>query len=370
MSFYDIWPQLTTIIAISGIIIILLRKLPKVLSMDEIPSKRVDLERKKIIKSGDQQDKKADSFSKFTSCLRRYWKKIIFTLGNLKSRKKTLQIGTTRFESSKPLSKISEFKKKQGGVTAKESIDTVSKETGKPRRIFSIRKAALLDKVRRKITLIERSKSKRQEQITYLFKKAKDLIKEKKFSDVEKVFIEIICLNPKNSKAYKKLGKFYLYRDNFKDARDSFKQVIKLEKFNRNYWLKLGDAFEKMGDLKGALDIYKRAFKINKDFIQAYIRAADILEKLKDKKKAIFYYKEIVDLNPKRLDIFRKIAELSLEIKDKNIARESLQKILNTDPSNSYARDKLRELKGEERSDIERRSREEFKKKNDKTLFT
>lgn len=67
------------------------------------------------------------------------------------------------------------------------------------------------------------------DEILDLLEKASGYFGKGDFDQAEKIYIEIIAKDPKNYRAYKRLGKIYKRQRNYSDARKSFEQVLKIE---------------------------------------------------------------------------------------------------------------------------------------------
>ena len=67
-----------------------------------------------------------------------------------------------------------------------------------------------------------------QNLINKLFLEAEELAKNERYEESEKKYIEIIGIEPKNTKAFRSLGKLYFERKDFNEARQTYEHVVKL----------------------------------------------------------------------------------------------------------------------------------------------
>ncbi len=72
---------------------------------------------------------------------------------------------------------------------------------------------------------------------------AKQLVKEKKFSEAKDILENIIDKDDTNAEAYYVLGKVFMSLKEFDDAEDNFEEAIDLDKKNSDYHLWLGRAY-------------------------------------------------------------------------------------------------------------------------------
>jgi len=111
-----------------------------------------------------------------------------------------------------------------------------------------------IDEIHNKVLEIESSYKKEKEErflkkgtpkklrkkIGWLSAKIKELLKGNNLDEVEKKYIEIIKLNPKNIVAYKELGNLYLEQKKYKEAKEIFEYISKIENHKSISYIDLG----------------------------------------------------------------------------------------------------------------------------------
>ena len=299
---YEIWPQILIIIGISGIIIILTRRLPHVPEMNVEEEKLTEKEGLK---------------------LNLRWLMWIETglIGIGSIIKKSLVILRT-------------YLKKGFAFLFKKISKLISKEEKSiSQGLLELR----LEKVRKRKV------------IDNLFKEARKLISSGKFEEAEKFYINIITLEPKNTRAYKALGAIYLKKGNWQDAKESFDQVSKLDDKDDEVWANLGLSLEKLGNLEKARHAFERAVKLNKNCVQYSIKLGDTFFGLGFFRKALANYQKATQLDNKSVKALEKVVQAALRLEDKNLVKGTLERILGVEPTNRLARDKLRRIREKEK---------------------
>jgi len=300
---YEIWPQILIIIGISGVIIILTRRLPHVPEMnveeDELTGQKV---KSRWLREAERR------FIKIGSMIREAVKKVlIFFVAH--SRKSLVFLFHKIFRS---------------GSREKTNISQGLVEL----HLEKIRKRKVIDN---------------------LFKEARKLISSGKLKEAEKFYINIITLEPKNTRAYKALGAIYLKKGNWQDAKESFDQASKLDNRDDEVWANLGLSLEKLGNLEKARHAFERAIKLNKNCVQYFIKLGDTFFGLGFFRKALANYQKATQLDNKNVKALEKVVQAALRLEDKSLVKGTLERILGVEPINKLARDKLRRIREKEK---------------------
>lgn len=176
--------------------------------------------------------------------------------------------------------------------------------------------------------------------IDLLFDEAEELVKNEKYNEAEKKFIEIIGLDNLNKDAYKSLAEVYLQLKEYGHAKEIYKFTLKIDSSDNSIYSSLGRIASQEGNFEEAEKEYLQSISINNKIASNYIDLGDVYSAMGRKDKALNSYQEAVKLepnNPKNLD---KLIEISIELKNKQIAQETYQKLKEVNPENQ----KLREL--------------------------
>lgn len=95
--------------------------------------------------------------------------------------------------------------------------------------------------------------------IEQLLREARDFVKEEKYADAEKRYIEIISLDVKNSDAYMGLGDLYFRNKDYAQARETLEHLVKIAPETPGASLELARAYKALENLEKALENAKKA---------------------------------------------------------------------------------------------------------------
>ncbi len=201
---YSIIPPIIVILSLAGIILFLMKKAPQVARLEE-----EDFDNRKEQKT-----------------IKERLKKIL----------KVIKKGLKRL--SKKIFKI--VKQKIKNIFKKKRIEEI--EEKKYKELIKEKK------ISRKVREIKQNREKIEKKLKRFFgensekeKTVRPIISEKivRPRKIEQMMIEKIVNNPKDVKAYEKLGDYYLEVENWEDAKECFKQVIKLDSRNTSVKVKM-----------------------------------------------------------------------------------------------------------------------------------
>ena len=135
----------------------------------------------------------------------------------------------------------------------------------------------------------------------FLLKEAEDFISRENYSEAEKKYLEILSLDPKNTKAFYGLGNLYFLQKEYDEARQTYEHILKLN---------------------------------NSDSL-AFFELAEVFYTIKNYEEATFYMEKALEFepnNPKYLDL---LLTISIIIKNKDLAQETLDRLRGINPENA-----------------------------------
>lgn len=185
--------------------------------------------------------------------------------------------------------------------------------------------------------LLKKQPEMAQQKIKELLGEGEVLLKNDELLEAEKKFIEIISLDPNNAEAYRSLGKLYLKQKNLEHAEETFKHVLNLIIKSRPWWegLKKKDKTITISE-------------INSQIASVYLDLADVYKVKNENEEALECYKKAVEIeptSPKNLDF---LIENAIIIKKKKIAEKSLNELKKVNPENEKIKEfelRIKELK-------------------------
>lgn len=164
--------------------------------------------------------------------------------------------------------------------------------------------------------------------INALIEEGINLMKAERYSEAEKIFIEVISIDHKNVQAYKHLGDVYMSLKEYKQALQTFEFILKIELKNGKPISKTdekGNSYKSMSNATELAAIYH-------DIGYVYRR----LEKLNKALDSYTLARDMEPNNPRHLD---EIIEISIMLKDKILAYETTKRLEQVNPDNQKVKE-------------------------------
>ena len=141
-----------------------------------------------------------------------------------------------------------------------------------------------------------------RDQLQKMVEAANTLVRQEKYSQAEKKFIEIISLNPRYSEAYEYLGRLYTRRKEYEQALQSLSFAKKIDPENPSIMASLGELYESNGQFQKALEQFEEAVEMrpgNPKYIDGMLEAALSAKNLTAAERALELLKEANPENQK-----------------------------------------------------------------------
>lgn len=186
--------------------------------------------------------------------------------------------------------------------------------------------------------LLKQNFAKKVDQQQFLHQKLKDavsLINEKKFSDAEKKYIEILTLDDRNASAYWGLGKLYTEQENYDQAFETLRFLLKLQPGHNQARKLLAQVAGQRGDLMLAKQCLEKLISSDPKDISCYLSLAAAEMGLDNPSNAQIALQKgllIEANNPKLLDF---LIEVSIVIHDIDTANEAIRTLQLVNPDNA-----------------------------------
>ena len=211
----------------------------------------------------------------------------------------------------------------RGREMMKERSKTVSKSVlnvGKKlfRKVYELEKK-YQEEAEGKIVLTGQELSNK---IKGLNEDAKKLMKEEKFSEAEKIYIEVISSDPKNIEAYRGLVDIYLKLKEFKQALQTAEFVLRLG---------MKKSAMIMKEIEGKS---VQSFSNANELADAYIDIGFIHESMGKADLAFTNYEKALELEPNSPRNLASMIDVCIELRKKEEAQKFLQRLAITNPEN------------------------------------
>lgn len=132
----------------------------------------------------------------------------------------------------------------------------------------------------------------------------------------EKEILEAIKKEPKNYHNYDALGKLYIERENFTDAKDVYLYLVNHESGHSEYHARLGYCLLKLKDYEQAQERYRKSIALDSTHPNRYYNLGlcqEILEKYEDAEKS---FEKALELEPDNLKYRQAKDRLLLKLED------------------------------------------------------
>lgn len=186
-----------------------------------------------------------------------------------------------------------------------------------------------------------------QERIKVLLLEARSFVRDIKWSEAEKRFLEVLALDPHNVEAYKGLGTIYLKQKIYQQARDTFMFIVKMKKADDATYAALAEIEEAAGNQHEA-EIYRlQAVELGGKQACRHAELAGFYVGQKDLLKAWAPIKRATELESNSAKYAEQALEVAVLLGDATEARNRYQRfrLLSDDRSRfQYWREKVEAL--------------------------
>jgi tetratricopeptide (TPR) repeat protein len=173
---------------------------------------------------------------------------------------------------------------------------------------------------------------------------ADDLFQNNKYSQAEKIYKEVIDVEPRYADVFYKLGLISHEKENFEEAIDYFQKAVDINPKYYEALMSLSITFNHIGKTDKGRDYYERAINISKDsskkldLIQQYklanehLKIGNVYGEAGVFDKAIIEYKLALELCPNFHDIREKLGLVYLSIGSFDLAYQEFNYIIERIP--------------------------------------
>ena len=154
----------------------------------------------------------------------------------------------------------------------------------------------------------------------------------KNFDQAKKFLEKAIEIKNDYSETHYNLGNVLIELGEIQKAINCFKKVIKITPDNADAHNNLGNLLKELGKIHDAERCYKKAIQINPNYTNAYNNLGTIFQKYKDFQEAIRLYEKTIQLNPNFASPHNNLGLIFLELEEYQKAINSYEKAMQIDP--------------------------------------
>ena len=154
----------------------------------------------------------------------------------------------------------------------------------------------------------------------------------KNFDQAKKFLEKAIKIKNDYSETHYNLGNVLIELGEIQKAINCFEKVIQINPDNADAHNNLGNLLKELGKIHDAESCYKKAIQINPNYTNAYNNLGSIFQKYKDFQEAIRLYEKTIQLNPNFASPHNNLGLIFLELEEYQKAINSYEKAMQIDP--------------------------------------
>lgn len=169
------------------------------------------------------------------------------------------------------------------------------------------------------------------------FSSAIENLKKKNLDYAQKLFEEILKIDPNHFNSICHLGLIFSNTKKFELASKMFLSALKINPENASIYNNLGNIYFELGDIQKSLNFFSNAIKVDPNFIDAHFNSSLVLKSIGKLNEAIDHLNIIIKINP---DDIRAYINIALILQNKGQIKKSIEyfiKAINIDPNNLTA---------------------------------
>jgi len=149
-----------------------------------------------------------------------------------------------------------------------------------------------------------------KDRMKVLLDDARSLVRDLKWADAERRYLEVLQIDARNADAYRGLGTIYLKQKLYPQAQETFEYLVKAKKADDICYAALAEIAEADGNPAKAEEMRRKAIEIRPRLANRHAEMAEFYLAQKQAAKAWPFAKRSTELEPKSV----KYLELSLEV--------------------------------------------------------
>jgi len=154
----------------------------------------------------------------------------------------------------------------------------------------------------------------------------------KKFKIAEKLYKEILKVNPNHFESIFHLGMLSAETNNFNKAKQLLNKAIQIQPNFIAAHYNLGNVQHRLGELEKAVSSYQKAIEIQPNYANAYYNLGLILKKIGKFEKAVSAYQKAIEIDPNFIAAYNNLGIVFKELREFEKAVSSYQKAIEIQP--------------------------------------
>ena len=166
----------------------------------------------------------------------------------------------------------------------------------------------------------------------------------KNLQEAKKLLQKALQIDPNYADAHYNLGNVLNELEEIKEAAICFEKSISINPKNTDAHINLGNLLKKIGKIDEAENLYKKAIKINPNSINAYNNLGTIFQEDENFEEAIKFYKKTIEIEPTFASAYNNLGLVSHAIEEHQNAINYYEKAIKLKPDYATAHSNLGKL--------------------------
>ena len=158
----------------------------------------------------------------------------------------------------------------------------------------------------------------------------------KKYSDAEKLYKEILNISPNNINCINYLGTLFAQTNRIQLAEKEFLKALEIDPNNHFVNNNFGNILFEKGEYEKAVAHYLKAIKIQPNFIDANLNLGIIFKNQGNTENALNYLRKVIQIQPENIKALTIIAAIFKEDRKFKESFNCYKKIFKIDPENNF----------------------------------
>jgi tetratricopeptide (TPR) repeat protein len=165
-----------------------------------------------------------------------------------------------------------------------------------------------------------------------------------KHNKAKSCYEKAITLNPNNIDILYNLGNIFQKLEEYQKAKDYYEKVIKINPNYTDAYNNLGVVFQKLGKYQKAKNCYEKVITIIPNYAEAHNNLGIMFQKLEEYQKAINCYEKAIQINPIFADAHNNLGKSFKELGENQKAIDFYEKTIEINPNHLAAQSNLGHL--------------------------
>ena len=169
----------------------------------------------------------------------------------------------------------------------------------------------------------------------------------KNFKAAEKIYDEILKINPNYVNAYNNLGILYNQLGEYKKSMNCYEKAIQIQPNNASAHNNLGFVLNQLDEHQKAMNCFEKAIQIESNYADAFYNLGNVHKELRKYQKAINCYEKTIAINSNYVGAYNNLGALLNQLGEYKKSMNYYEKAIQIQPNNANTYNNLGNLNKE-----------------------